>query len=86
MDGNAIGVSDGEVVFFLKDMQFADLARSNDVSGTDPHAAAELRWKTDINFLDSSQISSLMWPSKNIRETHFLVERLALAWWNYLLL
>ena len=79
MDGDALGVSDGEVVFFLKDLQFADLARSNDVSGKNPHAAAELWWKPDINFLDTSQVSSLMWPSKNIRETHLLVERLALA-------
>jgi len=79
MDGNAIGVNDGEVVFHLKDLQFADLARGDDMTGSDPHAAAELWWRPDINFLDASQVSNLMSPSKHSHDNHPVLERLALA-------
>jgi len=79
MDGNAIGVSDGKVVFHLKDLQFADLARGDDMVGSDPHAAAELWWRPDINLLDASQVYNLVSPSKHSHENEHVLERLALA-------
>ena len=74
--GDAVGVSDGSVVFRLKNLRFSALTDDGDGQGHDPHAAAELEWRPDLNFIDAAK---LMRPIRDVTEAHLQVERFALA-------
>lgn len=76
LTGSLVGVSAGDLVINLKGFRSTPLGDNNEDQNEDPHAAAELEWKSDINLLDAAQ---LMRPVKDITECHLLVERLALA-------
>lgn len=76
LTGSLVGVSAGELVINLEGFRSTPLGDNNEDQSEDPHAAAELEWKSDINLLDVAQ---LMRPVKDITKCHLLVERLALA-------
>ncbi|MCJ1385150.1 hypothetical protein MMC17_008269 [Xylographa soralifera] len=76
LSGNLVGVSSGEVVINLKGLRMSPLGDNDEALNQDPHAAVELEWKSDLNFLDAAQ---LMRPAKDITQSHLLVEQLALA-------
>lgn len=80
--GHASGVAGGSTVLRLENLRMTPLADAQDSRGEDPHAAAELVWKPDINFLD---VSSLMQPKFDHRHLELLgdlgclLEKMALA-------
>ena len=76
LSGNLVGVSAGEVVINLVGLKMSPLGDNDQGQNEDPHAAAELEWKSDLNLLDAAQ---LMRPAKDITKCHMLVEKLALA-------
>ena len=76
LSGNLVGISAGEVVMNLVGLKMSPLGDNDQGQNEDPHAAAELEWKSDLNLLDAAQ---LMRPAKDITKCHMLVERLALA-------
>ena len=74
--GNLAGVVDGEITINLKGLRMSPLGDNDEGLNDDPHAAVELEWKSDINFLDAAK---LMRPAKDITKSHLLIEKLALA-------
>ena len=76
LHGNLIGVSNGEVIIDMKGLRMSPLGDNDAGLNDDPHAAVELEWNSDINFLNASQ---LMRPAMDITEIHLLAEKLALA-------
>ena len=76
LTGSLVGVSAGELVINMKGFRSSPLSDNNENQKENPHAAAELEWKNDINVLDAAQ---LMRPVKDTTKCHLLVERLALA-------
>ncbi|KAI9774066.1 MAG: Type I Iterative PKS [Geoglossum simile] len=75
VDGDGCGVADGEVVIHLKGLRLSPLDSGEGTTDPDPHAAVQLLWKPDIDFLDTGL---LMRPKKNVAIAHLLVEKLAL--------
>ncbi|KAH0539027.1 Type I Iterative PKS [Glutinoglossum americanum] len=75
--GGATAVSEGEVVFRLKGLKLSPLDRGTDSTegDTDPHGAAELDWKPDIDFVSPRD---LIRPRKNAKGLYLLLEKLAL--------
>ena len=71
-----IGVSEGETVITMKGLRLSRIGDSDDVSGEDPHAAVELEFKNDVNFLDASQ---LIRPLKDRTDVHRLLDEFSLA-------
>ena len=76
LSGNLVGVSEGETVINMKGLRLSPLGDNDEATGDDPHAAVELEWKSDLNFMDAAQ---LMRPLKDNTKSHLLVDRLALA-------
>ncbi|KAI9657994.1 MAG: Type I Iterative PKS [Bathelium mastoideum] len=74
--GDAIGTSNGETVFRLKNLKLSPLTDAADVRGDDPHAAVELIWKPDIRFVNNASLIKVI---RNIEDLSFMVERMALA-------
>ena len=74
--GDAVGISNGETVFKLKNLRLSPLTDAADARGNDPHAAVELVWKPHINFVDNA---SLLRPNLDYRHLNLMVERMALA-------
>ncbi|KAM0323503.1 hypothetical protein ACHAQA_008783 [Verticillium albo-atrum] len=54
--GDAIGTSENQTVFKLKDISCSQLPEAEDPRGDDPHAAVELVWKPDVNLVDTSSL------------------------------
>jgi hypothetical protein len=75
LSGSLIGVADGETVISLKGLQLSPLGDNDQVNSADPHAAVELQWERDINFIDASTLMH----AKDITEEHLLLEEFALA-------
>ncbi|TVY85232.1 Highly reducing polyketide synthase FUM1 [Lachnellula suecica] len=76
LSGSLVATSEGETVISLKNLHLSPLGDSKDVTGEDPHAAVELQWERDLNFLDAA---TLMRPAKDITEEHMLLEKFSLA-------
>ncbi|KAI9759233.1 MAG: Type I Iterative PKS, partial [Geoglossum simile] len=74
--GDLVGVSEGETVINMRGFRLSPLGGGDEATSNDPHAAAELEWKSHLNFVDAAQ---LMRPLKNRTKSHLLVNRLALA-------
>ncbi|KAL8818356.1 MAG: hypothetical protein Q9223_002991 [Gallowayella weberi] len=74
--GDLVGVSAGRVVINLKGLRMTPLGDNSESLDDDPHAAMELVWKSDVNFLDPSQ---LLRPAEDMSNLYRLLERLALA-------
>lgn len=73
--GNGHGMIDGKLAFHLKGMKLSPLGEQENDSESNPHAAVELEWRPDINFLDAK---TLMRPSRDVQSAHILVETLCI--------
>ncbi|OKP09596.1 Lovastatin diketide synthase LovF [Penicillium subrubescens] len=75
--GNGAGTSNGKVVFEIKGLQLHPLEDSDDLRGSDPHAACHIYWKPDIDFLNPVD---LIRPANagSQRQWYLPVEKLAL--------
>jgi acyl transferase domain-containing protein len=80
LSGDVIGVYEGEVTIYVKDIRLSSLGDKEDVWNGNPHAATELEWKSDPNFI---HISELVRPSRQLLDildpAHLMMEKLALA-------
>ncbi|KAL9076681.1 MAG: hypothetical protein Q9157_003571 [Trypethelium eluteriae] len=77
--GDAVGISRGETVFYMKKLKLSPLADAEDARGDDPHAAVELVWKPDLHFVDNASLMPLAEHATGRGELSFAVERMALA-------
>ncbi|KAL8863092.1 MAG: hypothetical protein Q9178_000466 [Gyalolechia marmorata] len=75
ISGDLIAVSADETVIVMKGLRLSSIGDSVSKYG-DPHAAAQLIWKEDLNLLDASQ---LIRPLTNRAELHELVCELCLV-------
>jgi SAM-dependent methyltransferase len=75
VDGKGCGVTNDEVVIHLKGLRLSPLDNEGGTTDPDPHAAVQLLWKPDIDFLDTK---TLMRPSRNVAKAQVLAEKLAL--------
>jgi SAM-dependent methyltransferase len=75
--GNGAGTSNGKVVFEIRGLQLHPLEDSDDLRGSDPHAACHIYWKPDIDFLNPVD---LIRPANagSQRQWYLPVEKLAL--------
>lgn len=73
MIGDAVVVSEGEVVVRAKGFEVSLVGDSGDFEGEDVHAAVELEWKQDINFAEDSP---LIHPDKDRRGAYAILESL----------
>lgn len=75
MSGDVIATSGGETVIHLKTLQTTALGDSSDTGGhfKDLHAATELEWKEDLNFMDASKLFNI---SRERGEEHEKLDRL----------
>ncbi|TVY80960.1 Highly reducing polyketide synthase FUM1 [Lachnellula suecica] len=69
--GNAFGAANGETVMRLRGLRLSPVA--NEEIDLDPHAAIQLEWKPDIDFL---QNRDLIRTVKSVKDTHILGEKL----------
>ncbi|KAK7718985.1 Type I Iterative PKS [Diaporthe eres] len=72
--GDAVAVSEGELVVRVKGVQMSFIGDSGNDDGEDLHAAVELEWKEDINLMDPAP---LIRQAKDRREVHSLLDRFA---------
>lgn len=56
ISGSLIGVSEGETVIDMRGVSLSRISESEDGSTQDAHAAVELEWKADLNFLNASTL------------------------------
>jgi acyl transferase domain-containing protein len=76
LSGDLVGVSEGRTVINVRGLRLSPLGGSDEATDNDPHAAAELEWKSHLNFVD---IAQLIRPLKDKTKLHHLVDKLALA-------
>lgn len=75
---NLTGVSNGKVVISWKALELSPLSDGSEVLDEDPHAAAVLEWKADIDFIDpGSLLLSLKKDPDDFQ--HRLVDTMGLA-------
>lgn len=73
--GDGFAVADGQVVMEMRGLSLFPLDDDVDARGTDPHAAASIHWKPDLDFLD---VKDLIKPSEgNQRDYYWAVEKLS---------
>lgn len=70
--GDAVAVSDGQLVVRVKGMQMSFIGDSGNEAEEDLHAAVELEWKEDINLMDPAP---LICQAKDRREVHALLDK-----------
>ncbi|TVY20219.1 Highly reducing polyketide synthase FUM1 [Lachnellula arida] len=70
--GDAFGATNGEPVMRLRGLRLSPVENDSG-NDPDPHAAIQLEWKPDIDFL---QNKDLIRTVKSVRETHKLGEKL----------
>ena len=73
--GSGVATSNGKVVLDLKGLKMSPIETDDGTDDHDPHAAVRLEWNKDIDFADAS---TLIRPTKTVREPYLLVERLTL--------
>ncbi|KAK0611428.1 acyl transferase domain-containing protein [Immersiella caudata] len=77
-NSNLTGVSNGKVVLNWKGLELSPLSDGSDVVDEDPHAAAVLEWKSDIDFMNPGSL--LLSLNKDINHpVRKLVDTLGLA-------
>lgn len=84
LSGKLTGLSNGETIIDLKGFRMSPLGGIVDYSNTgdttggavDSHAAVELHWDRDINFIDAA---TLIRPARDIEEENSLLEKFTLA-------
>ncbi|OCK73703.1 S-adenosyl-L-methionine-dependent methyltransferase, partial [Lepidopterella palustris CBS 459.81] len=74
--GDACGTVDGKPVLLLKGLRLSPVEQDT-VGDGDPHAAVELEWKPDIDFLKDKNLIKVF---KNVRTDHMLNEELAMLY------
>jgi acyl transferase domain-containing protein len=72
IQGEAFGTANGEIVLKLKGLKLSPVEEDSE-GDADPHAAVQLHWKPDIDFL---QDRNLMRVSRSVRSSHMLAEKL----------
>ncbi|OLN81992.1 Lovastatin diketide synthase LovF 19, partial [Colletotrichum chlorophyti] len=75
---NLVGVSDGKVVLSWKGLELSPLSDGSDVVDEDPHAAAVLEWKTDVDFIDARRLLRSLKKDPDDAQ-HRLVDTMGLA-------
>jgi SAM-dependent methyltransferase len=75
---NLVGVSNGRVVLSWKGLELSPLSDGSDVVDEDPHAAAVLEWKTDIDFIDAKRLLRSLRKDPDDAQ-HRLVDTMGLA-------
>ena len=73
--GSSVATSNSKVVLDLKGVKLSPIETDDGTDDTDPHAAVRLKWNPKIDFADAS---TLIRPTKTVREPYLLVERLTL--------
>ena len=73
--GNGIAIANGKVVLDMKGLKMPPIEDDDGTEDPNPHAAVYLEWKPDIHFADAS---TLIRPTKTVREPYLLIERLTL--------
>jgi SAM-dependent methyltransferase len=73
-----VGVSNGKVVLSWKGLELSPLSDGSEVTDEDPHAAAVVEWKTDVEFIDAGRLlRSLNKDPDDV--AHRLVDTMGLA-------
>lgn len=75
MSGDLLAVSEGTIVIVMKGLRLSSVGDNATMSG-DPHAATQLMWDRDLDFLDASR---LMRPEVCSTEVQSLLGELGLA-------
>ncbi|KAL8646874.1 MAG: hypothetical protein Q9226_006676, partial [Calogaya cf. arnoldii] len=75
MSGDLLAISEGTIVIVMKGLRLSSVGDNATMSG-DPHAAAQLMWDRDVDFLDTSR---LIRPKVCSTEVQSLLEELGLA-------
>ena len=73
--GSGFATANGKVVMDLKGLKMSPIEDDDGTEDLDPHAAVHLEWNQDIDFADAS---TLIRPTKTVREPYILVEQLTL--------
>lgn len=75
---NLVGVSNGKVVLSWKGLELAPLSDGSEVIDEDPHAAAVVDWRTDVDSIDSRRLLRSLNKDFEDKE-HRLVDKMGLA-------
>ena len=75
---NLVGVSSGKVVLSWSGLELSPLSDGSEVVDEDPHAAAILEWKTDVNFIDAALLLRSLEKDPDDAQ-HRLVDTMGLA-------
>ena len=75
---NLVGVSNSKVVLSWKGLELAPLSDGSEVIDEDPHAAAVVDWRTDIDFIDSRRLLHSLNKDFGDKE-HRLIDKMGLA-------
>ncbi|KAH0565158.1 Type I Iterative PKS [Trichoglossum hirsutum] len=75
INGDATALAEGEIVLRLKGLRLSPLDGADAAKHLNPHTAAELDWKPDI---DSIDLKGLVKPRKGLKELYLLLEKLTL--------
>lgn len=75
VSGDIVAVSEGQLVIEILGLQMTAIGDSNDTD-IDPHAAVELEWKEDLNFMDAA---TLFHQSHERTQTNLKLDEFSLA-------